>query len=219
MRVHARKSSSCSDLKSEAAALRYKSADEAPGVVLSVAGDGYITESKAKKRNNKFGSQSVPIIPNPGGNTPQPLSSELGLVPRESPIISHSAVINTHHSELSTAKPDRKGAMNKRHSHAGVLYQKPHQNDVAFDIIPKASTLALLTEIPPGSIMSKMPLMPKSPSFDRISSIRHLHFSDSKSGVLNYKSLHRPQVPGSESLRKRDELASVFRSLDGEFQK
>lgn len=219
MRVHARRSSSCSDLKSEAAALRYKSTQEGPGVVLSFAGDGNITESKAIKPNNKFGLQSVPIISNLGGNTPQPLSSELGLVPRQSTIINHSAVINAHHSELSAARPDRKGAMNKRHSHAGVLYQKPHQNDIAFDIIPKAPTLALLAGIPPGSIMSKMPPMPKSPSLDRIPSMRHLHFSDSKSGALKYKSLHRPQVPGAESLRKRDELASVFRSLDGEFQK
>lgn len=219
MRVHARKSSSCSDLKSEAAALRYKSAEEGPGVVLSVAGDGNTAESKTNEPNNKSASQSVPIISNIWENAPQPLSSKQGLVPRESSIVNYSATIDTHHPELSIAKSDLKGATNKRHSHAGVLYQNPHQNDVAFDIIPEAPTLALLTEIPHGSIMPKMPPMPKSLSLDRMPSIRHLHFTDGKSGALSFKSLYRPQVAGTETLRKRDELASVFRSLDGEFQK
>lgn len=219
MRVHARKSSSCSNLKSEAAALRFKPAAEGPVALLSVAGDGKTTESKTKEPNKQSALQSVPIISKLWEDAPQPLSSKQGLVPREAPIIGHSAVLNTHHSEVLVAKPDLKRAMNKRHSHTGVLDQKLHQNDVTFDIIPKAPTLALLTEIHPRSIMPKMPPLPKSLSLDRIPSIRHLHFPDGRSGALNYKSFHRPHVTGTESLRKRDELASVFRSLDGEFQK
>lgn len=219
MRIHARKSSSCSDLKSKAAPLKYISAEEGPGEVLSAAGEGNTMESKSKELNNTSALRSVPITSNPWKNDLQPLSTKQWLVPRESFVTNNSAAINTDHSDLSVVKSDLKRAMNKRHSHAGFFYQNSHQNDVTFDVIPKAPALALLTEIPPESIMPRMPPIPKSLSLDRIPSIRHLQFSDSNSGALNSKSSYRPQVAGAETLRKRDELASVFRSLDGEFQK
>lgn len=219
MGVHARRSSSCSDLKSKAAALGYKSAEEGPGLVLSIAGDGNMTEPKTKEPSTISASRSVPIISTSWNDTLQPLSSRQEPVPRESSVINYSAAVDMHHSEVSVVKSGLKGAMDRRHSHAGFFYQNSHQNDVPFDIISKAPTLALLTEIPPGSIMPKMPPMPKSLSLDRLPSIRHLHISDSNSGALNFKPSYRPQVAGNETPRKRDDLASVFRSLDGEFQK
>lgn len=219
MRVHTRRSSSCSDLKPKAAAARYISAEERSGVVLSDAGDGHTMKSNAEEPTNKSVSRSVSIISDPWKKPRQPLSSKEGLVPTEASVINYSAAVSTHHSELSIVKSDLKGAMNKRHSHAGFFYQNSHENDVPFDIIPKAPRIALLKEIPPTSIMPQMPPMPKSLSLDRIPSLRHLYVSDSSSGALNHKSSYRPQAAGSEPLRKRDELASVFRGLDGEFQK
>lgn len=214
MGVHTRRSSSCSDLKPKTTALKYTSAEEGSGEVLSDAADGTTTNSKAKELNNKSTSQSVPWK-----KTLQPLPSKKGLVPKGSAVINYSAAINTHYSELSVVESDLKGAMTKRHSHAGFSYQNSHQNEFAFDIIPKAPKLALLKEIPPKSIMPQMPPTPKSLSLDRIPSLRHMHFSDSTSRVLNYKSSNRPQVAGTETPRKRDGLASAFGSLDGEFHK
>ena len=186
---------------------------------LYTAGDGNMTEPKTKEPNTISASRSVPVISRPWKDTLQPLSSRQGPVSRESSVINYSTAVNMHHPEVSVVKSDLKGAMNKRHSHAGVFYQNSHQNDVSLDMISKTPTLALLTEIPPESIMPKMPPMPKSLSLDRLPSIRHSNLSDSNSGALNFQTSCRPQIAGNETLRKRDELASVFRSLDGEFQK
>ena len=219
MSIQSRKSSSCSDLKAKAAALRYISAEEGRGVVLSDAGDGNKMESKTKEPENQSGSQPVSIISSSWKRSLQLPSTKNVLVPKESSVVNYSAAVNTHHSELSVINSDFKGALNKRHSHAGFFYQNSHRNDVAFDIIPKTPKLALLREIPPKSITPHMPPIPKSLSLDRIPSIRHVNLSDGNSGALNHKFSNRPQTVGTETPRKRDELASVFRSLDGEFQK
>lgn len=188
-------------------------------MVLSDARDGITMESKTIEPDKESVSSTASMTSEPWQKPLQPLSSNQGLVPKESSVISYSTAVNTHHSELPAVKPDLKGVMKKRHSHAGVFYQNFHQSDVAFDMVPAAPKLALLTEIAPNSIKPQMPPIPKSLSLDRIPSLRHLHFSESKSGALNYKPSYRPHVAGTETLRKRDELASVFRSLDGEFQK
>lgn len=143
-----------------------------------------------------------------------PLPSKKGLIP-ESPSLNYLVATDTQLSGSAAVESDIKG-VGTAHSHAGVSSPDRDRKKTSFENVPPNPQLTLNEGL---SIGPRKPPMPKLRSLDRMPSFRHMYSTDVASRLLVYKSPNRSQITGIESLRKRDELSSVFRSLDGEFHK
>ena len=79
---------------------------------------------------------------------------------------------------------------------------------------------AFLGKVSSEPKVPSVPSIPKSFSTDQLMSIPHVHASsDILPTIPKSMSFDRLHVLGVESLRRRDELWSAFRALDGEFHK
>jgi hypothetical protein len=212
-----RKHSSGSENESNIAPSSVKFTEVNSRGTLSKVSNGNITNSKAEELNDKSKSRSFPNFSIPWNKSPQPLLSRQVHVAKAATVVHSSVAISTKLSRLSVIGSDMKGPMTEK-GNAGVSRQKD-QNETKTSGIPKTLKIAFPDETPPKSIISLKPPLPKSLSLDRLPSLRHIYSSDSSPRASKRLSSNRLQITDTESSPKRDELSSVFRSLDGEFHK
>ncbi len=203
------KSSTCSDVEREVVASK---TDERYDEVLYQANNRNTANLNAECLHYKFVSRSVPIF-TPGGKGLQP-----GHVANGGHVINSSATTRTQLPHTSVGESDMKGAT-RRSRHGGLSHPDSHQPDITFDKVPISPEVVLAGKAPSYFTMSKKPPMPKSLSADRLPSLRYMHSPDSAPRAFRPTSSKRPESMGTQSTRKKDELSSAFRSLDGEFRK
>lgn len=217
MSVHRRKHSSSSENEAKITPSSVKSAEVDFREVLSKVSNGKVTNSKGEELN-KSKLRSVPNFSIPWNKSPHPTPSRQGHVAKAAPVLSSLATVSTKLSRLSVVESDIKGPMTED-GHAGVSRQKDHQNEIHTSRDPKIPKIAFPDKPPPQSILPQKPPLPKSLSLDRLPSLRHMYSSDGSFRASRHFSSNRLQITDTESSPKRDELSSMFRSLDGEFQK
>ena len=152
------------------------------------------------------------------GGSSEPLSSEQVVGFKGSSVLNVADATDTQQLDSSVGGSNSTKVMTG-HSHVGISARDPHHNEFALDGVLKTPEPAVPEGISSKSIARQKPSIPKSLSLDRIPSLNHMYSADGSFGKLRYKSSNRSQITGTESLRKRDELLTAFRSLDGEFHK
>ena len=93
------------------------------------------------------------------------------------------------------------------------------ENGIVRRTKPRRPLSSLITLTSPENSVPSVPPLPKSFSTDRLPQI-HAHTSaDVPPGLPKSISFERLQMKGTESTRRKDDLWSAFRALDGDFQK
>ena len=127
---------------------------------------------------------------------------------------------NSTHDSILKESSSRSPAHNMDDSTGSETHGQDHsRNGTVRRTQSRRPLSSLITATPSRNITPSVPSIPKSLSTDRLP-LSHAHTSTEIPPSLPKSiSFERFQIVGTDSPRKRDELWSSFRALDGDFQK